>query len=90
MEEILIKIENLKKWIGLGIIVTTNNTDLQLTEMIEDLHSKVKNLNIPTVSGSLADLLAEFLIDTNKRGTIGRGKYVDIAKDFLKSRGFSQ
>lgn len=44
MKEILIKIENLKKYVGLGIIVTTNNMDSQLVEMLEDLHSKVKKV----------------------------------------------
>lgn len=52
----------------------------KLTDVVDklcDLHS---------VSGSLSELLAEFLVDTNKKGTIGRGKYTDIATDFLKRK----
>ena len=33
----------------------------------------------------LDKILSDFLIDVNKKGTIGRGKYIDIAKDFLKT-----
>lgn len=60
----------------------------EIRNIVNEMQSD--ELRQPPVSGSLADLLAEFLIDTNKRGTIGRGKYVDIAKDFLKSRGVRQ
>lgn len=69
--------------------VTLLEQDMQeIRNIVNEMQSD--ELHQPLVSGSLADLLAEFLIDTNKRGTIGRGKYVDIAKDFLKSRGVSQ
>lgn len=64
-------------------------TDMQeICNIVNEMQEN--ELRQPLVSGSLADLLAEFLIDTNKRGSIGRGKYVDIAKDFLKSKGISQ
>ena len=46
----------------------------------------LKNAALPIfdVSGSLPEFMAEFLKDTNKRGTINRGSYVDIAEDFIK------
>jgi len=68
--------------------VTLLETDMQeICNIVNEIQDEA--LRQPPVSGSLAELLAEFLIDTNKRGTIGRGKYVDIANDFLKRKGIA-
>ena len=67
---------------------TLIETDMQeICNIVNEIQDEA--LRQPLVSGSLAELLAEFLVDTNKRGTIGRGKYIDIAKEFLKGKGIA-
>lgn len=80
--------ENGKRYTG---VLLSNDTAKAMLKLINDIESALgecskKNAALPIfdVIGSLPEFMAEFLKDTNKRSTINRGSYIEIAKDFIE------